>query len=147
MGSGYGNGFNSNIWTYDSAGGGGGGSIWNTGEWVVDSGSGVLCDPPPGGPNPIPVPSSGSFSSTVDVKDQSAGFVSSLSILCTETGVTLTSVCGTVRFFLPSSGTFHYTTPGGAGIQCISPNLSFAYPSASQSGFAMTPIHFFLMHS
>ena len=104
------------------------------------------CDSPPGGPVPPPVPSSG-LSCNVGIKDQSTFFVRGLPIRCAETGVTLTSACSALQFFLPSFGPFNFSTPGGAGIQCAPTPHGFSYPAGSQSGFAMNTILIMLIHS
>ena len=108
---------------------------------------GLPCTPPPGGPVPAPVPnSSAPFSNglvTVDVTAsvQAAG----LRIYCEETGVTLTSDCGSVQFFHKTSGpslVFHYSTPGGPGSKCTGPppggrTFSGGSVSGNASGMAI----------
>ena len=101
------------------------------------SGAALPCNPPPGGPVPPPVPSSGNKQSLAVVDEVHNSSISGLLITCANTGVTLTSQCSAVDFFRPfTGGPFTYSTPGGAGTRCTVPLDSHNYSSGSVTSSA-----------
>lgn len=84
-----------------------------------------------------PVPGSGaSYSQDVTVKllllPPPPKTLSGMWITCTETGVSLNSVCGAVTFYHNTSGTKHYTTPGGNGTRCDNLETNSYEPGSGQ---------------
>lgn len=96
-------------------------------DWYQPPGD-VECPPPPGGPVPSPMPTSGS-PVTVTTKAGTL-FVTDLMVTCVETGVTLTLNCAGAVFFGDSLNNT-YTSLRGPGTLCTAGGTTSIHESAS----------------
>jgi hypothetical protein len=101
-------------------------------QYVLLGRGGLPCTPPPGGPVPVPVPSSGATQVVKIVDGVHGQDISGLSITCSNTGVTVNAGCSYATFYRASMFTAQtYSTPGGNGTQCMSPHQVHVYSSGS----------------
>ena len=91
------------------------------GDRAADCGTVEPRSDPPTDVAPSPAPGPGSPYHH-DVSVSFGHFpISGLPITCAETGVTVASACGTVRFYHDVAGTKHYSTPQAMGSPCVPP--------------------------
>jgi len=95
------------------------------------SGTVIPVVPLPGIAIPSVPGSSAPYSQSVSVIKLHYGNVAGLLVTCTDTGVTLTSLCSNAVFYHNSTGTKQYTTPGGNCTLCV-----FGTPLSATSGSA-----------